>query len=915
MVGRAFHRCLMVAIASMLVMPCRASGPAERFDDEPNELSWEYLAGSLPVFEMYEAVAAQAAAPAPRAAIDSARTFWTVRIPGTALAAPSAWRAGSDRGRTVLIGPAGHVGPAARHMIDVPAEGEYRLWVRWRNSPPENCSTRVRLRPAAAAEFTQGWQTLAEADHLDFTIGFVPINRPDYACDFQRDVAGMVWQCSPCGKLPRGPVLLEVVPTIHAGPYATRMIEQIWLTDDTIMRPSDDDATCPVPASVSVETSRRRPEHAARWAVYAARPGALAGPDRPPAHDSFRRRLIDRLARDEGLSADERHMAQLVHFDERWNLIGTPRQVRGRIETLGDPTNRMHGYAQWVEAEAFTIDRGWTSDPHGDASAGAALCSPYGDGPALATGTLHAPRAGRYRLWVRFAQLKGHYAVFGLAVSQEGGPVRDVEFSEIGPDRAANYAYQWHPVDLELRRGAVVVQLSKLRGKGPYAYRRVDALVLTDQEAWTPMGTEPPLPGSEAAVAPEFARFRASPQPVVFWTAAQDDRFTGLPWGAWPTPADLARCVPEPGTSKALRAPLELSACPGGEASGLVRLTNPTDTAFTAPIEVVAASGLEARANVVAFQITANGSWVAGPLLERSAVTVPPLGTAYVWLHAEAPGMGTATHMFRLAGCEFDVRVTALGKPFDAASAPLVSGWCYPPAGEAGLRMFQRVGVNVVIGRALPKRQMEAFGIKMAALTLGAPASAAEVQAKVAAVKALGLEYGDWAWIILDEPDARAVDAWLAAAKVIRAADPQVRIWCNPGEARASTEEVVRAMAPAIDVFCPYLDHFGRQRQPEYVDFVKQVGGVRLVYTTPCFQEKTPGAPLDLLSLAASAKALGRDGFCLFSLFNFYEATASAWDEQHAPLPDQAVSIYPGAYGRAISSRNLEAIRQAVHEW
>jgi hypothetical protein len=207
------------------------------------------------------------------------------------------------------------------------------------------------------------------------------------------------------------------------------------------------------------------------------------------------------------------------------------------------------------------------------------------------------------------------------------------------------------------------------------------------------------------------------------------------------------------------------------------------------------------------------------------------------------------------------------------------------------------------------------YGIKMVALTLGAPASAAEVETKVAAVKALGLDYRDWAWIISDEPDARAVEAWVAAARVIREADRNVQIWCNPGEARSSTAEVVRAMAPASDVFCPYIDHFSRQRQPEYVEFVKGVGRVKLVYTTPCFREKTPAAPLDLISLAASAKTLGRDGFCLYSLYNFYEATATCWDERHAPLPDQAVSIYPGAYGRAISSRNLEAIRQAVHDW
>jgi hypothetical protein len=388
-----------------------------------------------------------------------------------------------------------------------------------------------------------------------------------------------------------------------------------------------------------------------------------------------------------------------------------------------------------------------------------------------------------------------------------------------------------------------------------------------------------------------------------------------LPWGSWPTSADIARCIPEPGSPRALREPLELSARPGAEATRVVRLTNPTDVEFVASIDVVPSAGLEANAKVVAFQIAGDGTWVAGPLLERSSVTVPPFGTAYLWLHAEAPASGTATHMFRVAGRELDVRVSGRGAPLHDGTAPLVSGWCFPPAGEAGLRMFQRIGVNLLIGRALPKKQMELYGIKMVALTLGAPASAAEVETKVAAVKALGLDYRDWAWIISDEPDARAVEAWVAAARVIREADRNVQIWCNPGEARSSTEEVVRAMAPASDVFCPYIDHVSRQRQPEYVEFVKGVGRVKLVYTTPCFREKTPAAPLDLISLAASAKTLGRDGFCLYSLYNFYEATATCWDERHAPLPDQAVSIYPGAYGRAISSRNLEAIRQAVHDW
>ena len=388
------HRYLLpLGLVVVVALSCLGSGaepgrPEQRFDDEPNELSWEYLAGSLSVFEMYEKLVT-AAGVEPRNPAPPGRMFATLKIPGTALAATARWKAGNDRSRAVLIGPAGHVGPAARRMIDVPVDGHYRLWIRWKNSPPGNSSTRVRLRPAAMAEFTHGWQTLAEADYLDLKIGFVPKDRPDYACDFRRDVAGMVWQCSPCVSLRHGPALLEVLPIIHAGPYAPRVIEQIWLTNDTITRPSDDDAMCPVPADVHLEKTRRGPRHAARWSLYEGRPGACSGPSasstpvRPPAQEAFRRTLIDRLARDEGLSADERHMAQLTYFDERWNLIGTPRQVRERIDAMGDPQNQMHGYAQWIEAESFTIDRGWSSDPHNDTSEGAALCAAYGDGPAL----------------------------------------------------------------------------------------------------------------------------------------------------------------------------------------------------------------------------------------------------------------------------------------------------------------------------------------------------------------------------------------------------------------------------------------------------------------------------------------------------------------------------------------------------
>jgi hypothetical protein len=93
------------------------------------------------------------------------------------------------------------------------------------------------------------------------------------------------------------------------------------------------------------------------------------------------------------------------------------------------------------------------------------------------------------------------------------------------------------------------------------------------------------------------------------------------------------------------------------------------------------------------------------------------------------------------------------------------------------------------------------------------------------------------------------------------------------------------------------------------------LGHPKLLYTTPCFREKSPAAPLELLSLADLALKNGRDGWDCFTLRGFYPESASAWDEVNAPFPDQAVSMYPGSARRVIGSRNLEALRQAIQNW
>ncbi len=924
-------------------MSLPAQPEAAWHEDEPNELSWEHLAGSLACFEMFEKEYAGTGEPKlPAVKLPSMVT--TIKVPATVLlgeASKATWRAGQESGRPVIIGPAGHVGAAAKAVIDVPAAGTYRLWVRWKNTPGKNASNRVRLRPGATDAFTFGWQSVAQADYLDFKTGFVPTKRPGYAVDYPADKAGMIWSGSQTVELPAGKVLLDIAPTIHEGPFATRIVEQFGLTTDVINRPSDVDAQVPVPQSITVTQEKPRPEDQNRWTLWAIRPGSgspdivSAKPTLPGYHGHerrFRSALIERLAAGKNLTPDEKHLAQLVYFDEEWNLIGTPAQVAQRVKELGDPKNIMAGYMQWVEAETFDVKSGWTTESQTDASAGRALGASYSDGPALAVGLLNAPKDGEYKIWVRFAQIKGYHNTFELAIYQGGEKTFEKPFHEMG-SAGSGYVYVWQPVEVKLKAGKVEVHLTKSRGKSPYAYRRVDALVLTDDLSWAPTGTQLPLPG-KGMVASAGLEKAAAKNDVVIWTGAPDDKFTGLPWGAWPTRQDVEKTVmvvvppprsqppgaPSDGVAPSFneeitRDAIQLEGRPGATVSRVIRVTNPTDKRQVLALRVKSPDGLGSQVRVVGFQITADKSWVAMPLLARRQICIAPMTTAYVWVDAQVPQKGTAKYEVTIGLKTVTVEVAARGEFFDPVKAPLAGGWCSPPSGVSGWKMFEESGLNLICGVVLSKQEMKAFKIRIFAVPLGEPKTREEVDQTVAGMKAMGLDYADWAWIISDEPNEKAVAAWVAAAKVIRDADPKVQIWCNPGEVESSKPEVVKAMTPFIDIFCPYANHFGERLPEDYRVLVRATGKLKLVYTTPCFHEKAPGAPLELLGLAASAKKLGRDGFNCFALFNYYGYTASAWDEVNAPFPDQAVSIYPGAWGRAISSRNLEAVRQAVQEW
>ena len=88
-----------------------------------------------------------------------------------------------------------------------------------------------------------------------------------------------------------------------------------------------------------------------------------------------------------------------------------------------------------------------------------------------------------------------------------------------------------------------------------------------------------------------------------------------------------------------------------------------------------------------------------------------------------------------------------------------------------------------------------------------------------------------------------------------------------------------------------------------------------MYYTTPCFGEKAPNAPWELLGEYGGALGCGLDGWAFFALQYGFGYSNSMWDEANNYMADQAVSIYRGAAWQTISTRNAEAVREAVQRF
>src|SRR5262249_54456120 len=141
------------------------------------------------------------------------------------------------------------------------------------------------------------------------------------------------------------------------------------------------------------------------------------------------------------------------------------------------------------------------------------------------------PRAGRYRVWVRYVDHRKKTEPFTVVVEQGAKAAR----AEMGlqPAVPANDEYQlywgfsfgWGSFDAELSRGRVRVRL--VVDKAGQAWRQVDAVLLTDDLDYPPVAREKP----------PFAYLSARdvrPAPGAAWRGSGE----GLrPGGSWKRPA------------------------------------------------------------------------------------------------------------------------------------------------------------------------------------------------------------------------------------------------------------------------------------------------------------------------------------------------------------------------------------------
>ncbi len=869
---------------ALLMLLTAGAGTLRAVEDEPSELNWESFGRNIDVFKDFQRYWNRNRLPGAQEE-ECPDSFPAVTVRPEAFSAnPGNWKIAKVGKTEVLQGNYGHAVTSARAALHIEEPGLYRVWVKYYHLKGYIGSFALRILPPELLNQTDPDVVSTKGEYYSCRFDWSEHSpkRPERLPDLKNLPTGFMWESGPMVELAPGDYTLELSTLVHGGPFTTRKVAMVVLTADPLLEGIDEaTGNRSYPASDPIRQS---------WNAWTQRPGALPWenltPEQRQYYLAWRASFLKKLAENPETDAEKRLASQSV-FDETVNLIGTPADIAAEKNRLAGELKNDYAksFAVEIEAENLRPLKGWEVKDRTDAS-GKILEAGYSNGPASAVAPVTLPRAGKYYVWVRYFLFHKYYSLFDLAFTNaQGKKVATLDYGQ-PEDRLQrkNNQFTWECLPVDLPAGKLELSLNKNIGKGPYTYRRVDKIFITDSQT----------------ISPDTFRRAASKQPSTLWLQQN-------PWGMFSRiSGPNAEDTVEPKK-------IDLRISRGDAASLLLHFRNDTN----APVKLVPRlSGDGAPLlRLVAYMNTALYSWTPAILLQRSEITVPPRQNASLWLTFSTRSLkeGAYTPTLSLGNRKIDFAVTVT-PPNNKRPAPVVGGWCRPLERESCWALFGDIGLNLIFNAVVSKEEMEKYGLKHFCLSSNGYEAEA-LKARLESLRKLGLAENDWSAFLIDEPTVKSVDRWLELAQKVRAATPEIQIWCNPGEVQRSTPDTIRKMRPYIDVYCPYLDHFSSKDEKYRTAELPAIGKLKLLYTTPCFREKSPDSPSELLYLGEMAAKYNRDGWAPFSLFCSYPYSNSIWDEMHPFDGCQAVSFYPGAYGRTLSTRNMEAMREAIQRY
>lgn len=309
--------------------------------------------------------------------------------------------------------------------------------------------------------------------------------------------------------------------------------------------------------------------------------------------------------------------------------------------------------------------------------------------------------------------------------------------------------------------------------------------------------------------------------------------------------------------------------------------------------------------------------WTPFFLLRRPFLIIPPRSAAQAWLTFDSTGVPPGDYSAAigieatdLAGTtRFPTRTIATNvRVADLRIEPrqpiLVHGWVTPPPGEQyRIDWFRRF--NVWQGPFFTKAEMTKYGLRQQ-IWCQRGVNEKQIRDVLARAAEKGLSHDDWMMSVNDEPTGKTPEEladYLAIGKLIRAIDPQLKITMNPGE--AANAATFRILQPLVDLWNPYKLHL--TYGPSGRDYLQKPW---IWYTTPCYQDKSPGIATEMYEQIRSV--LRQPGDCRgTAFFAPYYPWRDPWDTAYEHIRDVSVFVLPSRHG-PVATPAWESIREAV---